>query len=213
MFVTRPDWLARSELDRIGGARISGIDVGSYTDSMNYRAALNQLDTERLSLRWLTEDDAPLMLTIWNDPAFIKHVGDRGIRTVEQAVEALRDGALAQYRDHGLGPYRLVLKGTGETVGICGLFQRDHLEHPDIGYSLLPGFRARGYALEAALAVQEHAREHMGLSCLTAIVTPVNERSVRLLEKLGMQPGKRFCMPGEGEEVVLYQIKLGRSRQ
>lgn len=174
---------------------------------MNYRPAQNELETERLSLRWLTEDDAPLMLAVWNDPDFIRHVADRGIRDTPQALQALRDGAMAQYREHGLGPYRLTLKSSHADIGICGLFQRDHLEDPDIGYSLLPDFRGAGYAFEAARAVQEHARQHMGLARLTAIVSPDNLRSVQLLEKLGMCAGTRFCMPGDDEEVVLYSIE------
>ena len=46
------------------------------------------LHTERLELRWLTPDDAAMMLAIWNDPAFLRYVGDRGVRTVEQARAA-----------------------------------------------------------------------------------------------------------------------------
>ena len=52
------------------------------------------LNTERLELNWLTLDDAPLMLAVWNDPAFMQFVGDRGVRTIEEAEIALRDGPM-----------------------------------------------------------------------------------------------------------------------
>lgn len=156
-------------------------------------------------MRWLTEKDAPLMLAIWNDPAFIRHVGDRGVRDIEQARQAMRDGIFKVYRDQCMGPYGLFLHGSDEAMGICGLFKRENLEYPDIGYALLPEYGGKGYALEAAQAVCDHARGHMGLQSLLAIVSPDHVRSIHLLEKLGMSAGKRFCMPGEDDEVVLYR--------
>jgi len=91
-------------------------------------------------------------------------------------------------------------------MGICGLFKRDNLDYPDIGYSLLPGFRGRGYALEAAKAVLMHARDDLGLAQLKAIVSQDNTPSVRLLEKLGMRSEGVLRMPGEDEDVALYGI-------
>lgn len=175
---------------------------------MKHSAALPSLETDRLQLRWLSEDDAGLMLAIWNDPAFIRFVGDRGVRTLDEALTAMRDGVLKLYRDFSYGPYRLALKDSDEAMGICGLFKRDNLEYPDLGYGLLPEFCGRGYAFEAAEAVTTHAREHMKLTELCAIVTPENARSVHLLEKLGMAAGGRIRMPGDDEDVVVYRIVL-----
>ena len=175
---------------------------------MDYRPASPVLETERLHMRWQTEDDAPLMLTIWNDPAFIRHVGDRGIRSLEEARQAMQDGILKVYQDQSMGPYALFLQGSDEAMGICGLFQRENLEYPDIGYALLPAFGGKGYAFEAAQAVCEHAQGHMGLEELLAIVSPDHVRSIHLLEKLGMTAGKRSRMSGEDADVVLYGLDL-----
>lgn len=177
--------------------------------SMNPDTALPELETERLQLRWLTEDDAGLMLAIWNDPAFIRYVGDRGIRTLDEALTAMNEGVLKLYRDFGYGPYRVALRDSDEAMGICGLFKRDNLEHPDIGYGFLPAFCGRGYAFEAARAVVRHAFGHMKLPELYAIVTPENARSVHLLEKLGMSAGESIRMPGDDEDVVLYRVSNG----
>lgn len=164
--------------------------------------------TERLQLRWITLHDADLMLAIWNDPDFIRHVMDRGIRTLDESRQALREGVLKHYDEHGYGPYRVSRMGTDEAMGICGLFKRENLEHPDIGYGFLPEFCGHGYAIEAARAVLDHARDQMKLPHLLAIVSPENSRSTRLLEKLDMIVEGKIRMPGEDEDILLYGIKL-----
>ena len=145
-----------------------------------------RLETERLELSRLTLDDAQLMLTVWNDPAFIRHVGDRGIRTIGAARDALRDGALKLYAEYGYGPYRMAQKSDGASVGICGLFRREGLPDTDIGFSTLPQYCGEGFGYEAACAVIEHARVDALLPRLTALVSPHNTASVRLIEKLGL---------------------------
>jgi RimJ/RimL family protein N-acetyltransferase len=176
-------------------------------------AAPTELRTERLVLRWLTEDDAGLLLEIWNDPEFIRHVGDRGIRTLEQARKAMREGVLELYRKYHYGPFLMFMPGDGAKLGICGLFKRDNLEDPDIGFGLLPGHRRKGYVYEAAEAVVEYAGSSLGLERLSAIVSPENTASVRLLEKLGMERRGPIRMPGEDEDILLYGLDLARQKQ
>ena len=167
-----------------------------------------RLETDRLELRRLTLDDAALMLTVWNDPAFIRYVGDRGVRTVSDARSALRDGALKLYAEHGIGPYRMSRKSDGVAVGICGLFRRDGLPDTDIGFSTLPLYCGQGYGYEAACAVVQHARVDARLSRLTALVAPENLASIRLIEKLGLIFEKMVRMPGEASDVCLYAMQL-----
>ena len=175
---------------------------------MSSQTASTELLTDRLRLRWMTADDAPFCLSMWNDPDFIRYVGDRGIRTLDQASEAMKSGMLKLYRDFGYGPYLLTRKEGSPPMGLCGLFKRENLDHPDIGYALLPGYCGHGYALEAAAAVMRHASEQMNLPCLKAIVSPGHSRSIRLLEKLGMRPERPVRMPDEDEDVLLYSIDL-----
>jgi RimJ/RimL family protein N-acetyltransferase len=148
------------------------------------------------------------MLAIWNDPAFVQHVGDRGIRTIEQARAALGDNVLTLYETCGYGPYCMVRKDDAQRIGICGLFRRENLPHPDIGFAVLPTFRDAGFALEAARAVVQHARDDLGIKTLAAIVAPLNKASVNLIEKLGLILERDITMPGEQEEVSLYSINL-----
>jgi ribosomal-protein-alanine N-acetyltransferase len=164
------------------------------------------LNTERLELRWLTPDDAPLMLAVWNDPAFVRHVGDRGVRTLEQSRTALETGLLKLYSDFGYGPFRVRRREDGADLGIAGLFRREGLDEPDIGFAILPDFCGRGFAFEASLAVLEHARNVLRLSNVTAIVSPQNQASIGLLEKLGLHYERPIRMPDDDHYVSLYRI-------
>jgi len=167
-----------------------------------------QLETERLYLRRVTLDDADLLLAVWNDPAFMEHVGDRGVRTTEEAEEAMRAGALKLYAVYGYGPYAMVRRDDGVRMGICGLFKRDNLDYPDIGFGVLPEFCGKGYAGEAAFAVLAHARDDLRIKELTAIVSPGNAPSIGLIEKLGLMFVGMITMPGDDEEICLYSKRL-----
>lgn len=166
------------------------------------------METERLRLRPVTVKDAELMLSVWNDPAFIRHVLDRGIRTLEQAREAIESGAQKLFEDYGYGPYCMSLKSDGTLVGICGLFKRENLEDPDIGFSVLPPYCGKGYAGEAAVAVVDYARDELGIDVLTAIVAPANVPSIGLIEKLGLTFEQMITMPGDDNAIRLYSMAL-----
>lgn len=170
-------------------------------------SAGQSLETERLDMRWLTADDAPFMLRIWNDPAFVRYVGDRGLRSDDDARRALESGPLRMYADFGYGPYYLSLRHTGAPVGVCGLFRRKGLDDPDIGFALLPEYRGGGYAREAAEAVVTQARTTLGLARLTAIVSAENRHSVRLIEKLGLSFDRMLALEGDDREACLYAVE------
>ena len=170
-----------------------------------------RLRTERLSLRRLTLDDAELMLTVWNDPAFIRYVGDRGIRTIDAARIALEEGALKLFSDYGYGPFRVALIADDTPIGVCGLFRREGLDEPDIGFSILPGHLRKGYAYEAASAIVRYATTDIQLKRLTAVVSTENAASVALIEKLGLQFERMQRLPGDDEDVAIYGIQLGKS--
>jgi ribosomal-protein-alanine N-acetyltransferase len=166
------------------------------------------METERLRLRPVTVDDTALMLAVWNDPAFIENVADRGIRTVEQAREAIKAGAQKLFDDYGYGPYCMSLKSGGAMIGICGIFKRENIDDPDIGFGVLPDFCGKGYAGEAAQAVVEYAHNTLGISVLTAIVSPTNAASIGLIEKLGLTFERMVIMPGDDDAICLYSRAL-----
>ncbi len=167
-----------------------------------------QIETGRLFLRRVTLGDTGLMLAVWNDPAFIEHVGDRGVRTEAEAREALEAGAFRLYDEYGYGPYKMVRKDDAVAIGICGLFKRENLDDPDIGFAVLPDYCGNGYAAEAAHAVLAHARDDLRVRKLTAIVSPGNTASIGLIEKLGLTFSGMVTMPGEDEAIRLYAMTL-----
>ncbi|MGI8957179.1 MAG: GNAT family N-acetyltransferase [Chthoniobacterales bacterium] len=167
-------------------------------------------ETERLRLRPMTEADAPFLLEVLNEPAFIRNVGDRGVRTAPDTAQYMRERITAQYERHDFGMWLVELLATDEPVGICGLIKRDTLEDIDLGFSLLERYWSRGYASEAAAAVLARAFRALKLTRIVAIVAPHNGSSVRLLEKLGFQFEKAVRLTAE-EELQLFAIELGRS--
>jgi len=162
------------------------------------------LETERLRLRPFSLEDAPFAMALVNDPDWLRYIGDRNVRTIQDAESYLRKGPVAMYERLGLGMLVVVLKSTGEPIGTCGLIRRDTLDDVDIGFAFLPAHRGRGYALEAAKAVLEHGRRDHGLGRIVAIVSRDNERSIRLLETLGLRFERTIRMPGDEVEVALY---------
>jgi ribosomal-protein-alanine N-acetyltransferase len=167
------------------------------------------LTTERLTIRQIEEDDAPFIRELLNDPSFIRNIGDRNVRTLDDAREYIRKGPLASYERHGFGLWLVELNGEGTPIGICGLLKRDVLDAPDIGFAYLPAFQSKGYGYEAARAVLDHAREALRLPRVVAIVSAGNEPSARLLEKLGMR-FERMVQVSDGEP-SLRLFALSRS--
>lgn len=164
------------------------------------------LRTERLNLRHLTPDDASFILELVNDPSWIRFIGDRFVRTVDDAGRYVRTAYLGEYAKLGFGMYLAELSDTGAPIGICGLIKRDTLPDVDIGFAFLPRYGAKGYALESARAVVDHARDQIGLRRLVAITTQDNAPSRKLLEKLGMRLERMMSEPDEPEELCLYAI-------
>lgn len=162
------------------------------------------METERLRLRAVALSDAELMLAVWNDPAFIRNVVDRGIRTLAQARNAIEHGSQKLFEEYGYGPYCMSLKSDGTQIGICGLFRRENLNDPDIGFAVLPDYCGKGYAGEAAAAVVHYARATLGIETLTAIVSPSNAPSIGLIQKLGLTFERMITMPGEDKAICLY---------
>ena len=166
------------------------------------------LETDRLVLRHLETDDAAFILELLNEPSFIQNIGDRNVRTLQEAREYIVNGPRKSYERNGFGLYLIVLKETRESIGICGLIRRDGLEDVDIGYALLPTFWSKGYAVEAARAVKDYARDAIGLKRIVAIVDPANESSIRVLEKLELKFEKMIRLSAGDIELKLFGAEL-----
>ena len=145
------------------------------------------LETERLTLRHATTADDRFIFELVNDPAFIRNIGDRGVRTLADAERYVLDGPIASYEKFGFGMYVVEVRESGTPIGLCGFVKRDWLPDVDIGFAFLPQYRSQGYARESASAVRRYGHEVLGLTRIVAIVSSANADSIRLLEKIGLR--------------------------
>lgn len=160
--------------------------------------------TERLQLRRLHADDAPFILRLLNEPSWLRFIGDKQVRTLDDARSYIANGPMAMYRRHGVGLYHVALREGAVPVGLCGLIRRDTLPDVDIGFALLPEFWSQGYAYEAAAAVLAHGRSALGLRRIVAITSLDNAASARLLERLGLRFEQNIQLANDGEVLRLF---------
>lgn len=166
------------------------------------------LTTARLLLRRLDDEDAPFIVELMNDPGWLRFIGDRGVRTPDDARSYVATGPGAMYARYGYGLYAVERRDEPGPIGICGLVRRDWLEDADLGFAFLPAFRGAGYAREAAAGTLEHAKTALGLERVLAIVSPDNEASIRLLTKLGMAFQRMAQAAPDAAEVCVYGREL-----
>ena len=162
------------------------------------------LETDRLRLREFTLHDADYIVTLVNSPGWLQYIGDRNIKTNEQAKTYLENGPFKSYRENGYGLSMVELKDGNKPIGMCGIINRDTLDTPDLGFAFLPDFEGQGYGHEIATATLEHAKTKLLIPEISAITVPANTRSIRLLEKLGFRYSKTFSFANATEELRLY---------
>lgn len=163
-------------------------------------------ETPRLAIRRLDLSDAPFILRLLNEPSFLENIGDRGVRSLDDARAYLANGPWVSYERHGFGLFHVSLKASGEAIGMCGLLQRDWLDAPDVGFAFLPQFWSKGYAYESSAGLIEWARRTLDVTLVVGIVKPGNSGSIRVLEKLGLTFERVVTSP-EGQVSSLYVPK------
>lgn len=165
-------------------------------------------ETERLLLRPVGEEDADFVLELLNSPKFLQLIGDREVRTVEQAAEYIRRKMLPQLYRLGFGNYMVIRKKDGVPLGTCGLHDREGLKGVDIGFAFLPQYERQGFAFESAERLKKAALEEFGIRQILGITSKANRASQKLLEKLGLKFERTITLPNEGEEILLYSFSL-----
>jgi RimJ/RimL family protein N-acetyltransferase len=164
------------------------------------------LETERLVLRHFTPHDAAFVLRLLNEPSFLQNIGDRGVRTLEDAERYLADGPMKSYREHGHGLFAVEVKESGERAGMCGLLRREQFDDVDVGYAFLPEFWGKGYARESAGAVLAWGARTLGLTRAIALVSPANAGSIRVLETLGFAFSHSVRTKPDAPETSIYAL-------
>ncbi|AKQ47458.1 hypothetical protein TH63_03005 [Rufibacter radiotolerans] len=162
------------------------------------------LETDRLTLREFSLEDAPFIIELVNSPGWLQYIGDKNIQTQDQARFYLTNGPLKSYEQHGYGPSLVARKEDQKPIGLCGIINRENLDTPDIGFALLPDFMGKGYGYEIASATLAYAQNQLKLTKISAITMPYNKNSIQLLEKIGLVFRKTFSFPGNKEKLLLY---------
>ena len=171
--------------------------------------------TPRLTLREIDADDAPFILTLVNDPAWLRFIGDKNVRTESDARRYIEAGPAAMYAQRGFGLWLAERTEDGAPIGMCGLIKRDALPDIDLGFAFLPAYRGNGYAFEAAQAAIDFAWDSLGLARIVAITAPDNDDSIRLLERLGFRFERMLRLADDAPAVRLYAVqpvRVARSR-
>ena len=168
------------------------------------------ISSERLFIRPFTVADAPFILTLLNEPSFLRYIGDKQVRNLEDARQYILNGPIASYERHGFGLGLMELRESHTPIGMCGILKREELPEPDIGFALLPDFWNKGLAFEAAAAVLNDARERLKLERILAITSLDNNASIKLLERLGFRFDRVIELAANREPVKLFSRELGR---
>jgi RimJ/RimL family protein N-acetyltransferase len=170
-----------------------------------------ELEAEQLRLREFVLDDAEFILELLNQPSFIQFIGDKGVRSVNDAKYYIATGPIESYQRHGFGLYLVELRDSKAPIGMCGVLKRESLPEPDLGFAFLPEFWGKGYALEAASAALAQARDVFRLTRILAITSPDNHASIKLLAKLGFQFERVMKLSSDSDEVKLFSLMFETS--
>ncbi|WP_417447572.1 GNAT family N-acetyltransferase [Idiomarina abyssalis] len=162
-------------------------------------------ETERLSIRQFELRDAPFIVRLLNDDLFIRYIGDKNVRTQEDAINYLKTGPMASYKKHGFGLNLVCLKESHTPIGMCGLLKRNELDNPDLGYAFLPEYSGKGYAREAAENTLKTVMKTCSLDTVVAVTLPDNFRSNKLLETIGFSFKETIELYGSQNNLYEYR--------
>jgi [ribosomal protein S5]-alanine N-acetyltransferase len=162
------------------------------------------IDTNRLVIRDITEQDFHFIFRLLNEPSWIKYIGDKGIKTETDAKNYIQTGPLQMYKDFGFGLFLVTLKENAIPIGLCGLIKRPSLENIDLGYAFLPEYTGKGYAFEATKAVIKYGKEQLSIDKIVAITTIDNLNSEKVLLKLGFSFDSIIIENNASEELKLF---------
>ncbi|MCF3111556.1 GNAT family N-acetyltransferase [Niabella sp. CC-SYL272] len=182
----------------------------TFDKVMNKEHCLNAtitFETERLLLRPTNETDAAFLFYLMNAPKWLKYIGNRDITSVEKARNYILQRIKPQQDRLSFGSFTVIRKSDQKKMGTCGLYQREVLPAPDIGFAFLPRFEQKGYAFEAAQKILEAGFNTFQLEQIFAITAPGNASSQKLLLKLGFKQTGTIQLPGDQETCFLFELQ------
>lgn len=165
-----------------------------------YADMFDKLETERLSIRTLKEEDAPFILELLNTETWLRFIGERQVHSAEAAIHYIRN--INADPNYNCGVFQL--KETGIPLGIVTFIYRKAYDYPDIGYAQLPQFEGNGYAFEAVKHCLDETFARYIAEKVLAVTRPDNVKSLRLLKRLGMS--EEPALSGGESPVLVYAV-------
>lgn len=144
-----------------------------------------KITTNRLLIRELDLNDAEFIFELLNQTSWKKYIGNKNIQTIEDAKQYLMDNPIKMYETYGFGLWCVTKIYSKQPLGIAGIIKRDSLPLIDIGFAFLDRFSGHGYAYESCEAILNYTKSQLHSEQILAIVKPENNKSIKLLEKLG----------------------------
>ena len=184
----------------MNGTMSRNLDLSSRNREPPY---VDVIRSERMVLRQLEVSDADFIRELLNEAAFLRFIGDKGVRTLDDAREYILQGPMDSYARRGFGLYAACLRD-GAPLGICGLVKRDGLADVDVGFAFLARHRSKGYAVESAAAVLAHARTVLRIQRIVAITAPDNWSSIAVLERIGLEFERTVRLAQDTTELQLF---------
>ncbi|MCH9662018.1 MAG: GNAT family N-acetyltransferase [Bacteroidetes bacterium] len=163
--------------------------------------------TDRLQLENTALTHAPFYYELFNSEGWLQYIGNRNINSIKDAETYLAEKQIPLFKKHGYGNCTVFLKDSKIPIGSCGLYKREQLEHPDIGFAFLPEFIGKGYGYEAAHAMMEYAKKDLNITKIFGFTVDYNHASIALLTKLGFQEKGTFTFEDDPEELLLFSTK------
>lgn len=183
----------------------NGLDLNAKNQSVK---KYKQFETDRIILRATNVEDAEMILALLNTPKWLQFIGDRNVKTKEEAEKYIIERMRPQQERLGFSNYTLIRKSDGIKIGSCGLYDREGLEGVDIGFALLPDYEKQGYGFEAANRIKQFALEDLAMTTIQGITTKDNIGSQNLLKKLGFQLEGSVNLPNDPEDLLLFRFSV-----
>ena len=154
---------------------------------MNDEKKFPVIETGRLLLRELTSDDIEWYMSHFSTPEIVHGSGYPGPETIKAAKEEFEMYILGPWKEGTGLRWGITLKDDGSLIGSCGFYKWENEPHrkAEMGYDLAPAYWGRGIMREALQAIIRYGFEEMNLNRITVLVISYNDRSLRLVNRLG----------------------------
>ena len=171
---------------------------------------IKEIETKRLILRGINENDVEGIYKVFSDPKVAKYDWFRPIESKDDAIKFIKRYK-EEFETGEEITWGLELKDTKELIGICCLGNFDSgARRAEIGYDLVQDKWNKGYATEAVDAIVKFGINQMNLNRIEAFITPGNDASVKVLEKLNFTKEgivrERDLIKGKLEDGILMSI-------